>query len=467
MAERRIEIQMAAVGAQEAAAGISQSTEEVKRLAAEQAKLASDQAAAQRQRQQDAEEEAEDLRQNVENHKGRAREIGAAVGLVATAAKFATDSLTEVAQAISSVDMDRLNRVDPTAAEEFKKIEFWAKAATSPVNALIEATSKWVFGDTVAGAFADMNIALAKAAEDHAETIDKMIQSGIRQTNEIKRLADEVKAANAILDATDAADAAARQRSNAARIRAGEPKEQVEKEQAAYEAEREVAKIERERAAAEQAAAAAMLEADQARTNAQAVDASEIATPEDRLKARAAARAAQARAAEMMNQSNTARRIADQRIRQTRETEAARIEEIDGTAAAAQQRADAEMFAQHAEFNDRLERDEARRQAESGLDSARDGLNRSAASAAGKFGIAADRAPNRAVGGALDRIGASLEDGTSAAEIARLQQQFSKATAALGGATVAAMQKMLNELETQAKRIEVVESQIKNGRRGR
>jgi hypothetical protein len=158
----------------------------------------------------------------------------------------------------------------------------------------------------------------------------------------------------------------------------------------------------------------------------------------------------------------TAREIGNNDKQTIDERAANKKEEIEAAAAKRRQA----VIDQHNEDNIRAEI-EAQRQAEAGerkadADAARQDLNQSATGAASKFGIAAGRAPTRAVGTALDRIGATLEDGTNSKEIEKLQQQFSKATAGMGGATVRALAKMLAEMEAQAKKIEEIDKRTKS-----
>lgn len=427
MAEKRIEIQMAAVNAAETAAEIGKSTDAVKGLttatdeqfklsleqAEEEAKIAKHRAEAARERAEQADQESRDLKENVETQKGRAKEIAGAVGAIAAAAKFAAESLSEVATAIDSVDMEALNKIDPKVAEEFQKMEFWARAATSPIKSIIDSTSEWLLGDTVGGAFENMNAALANAAIQHAASIDRMISSGIRQTDEIKRLADEVKAANAILDAKGDADAAARDRADAAAKRQpGANAAEIDKARAQWDADQAVAKIERDRMSAEDAAQTANENADTAVNNAVAVNYDPTSTPEDRAKANDAAKAAQAERERLADIATTARRVAAERIRATREKAAGRIEQIDGDQAAQRKAADDKMYSDHADFNDRLEKEEGKR------------IEAEAAKAA-------------------------------------------KAASGMGTAAVAGFRKLAAEMEQLKKQVEIQGNQIKNQRRGR
>ncbi len=104
----------------------------------------------------------------------------------------------------------------------------------------------------------------------------------------------------------------------------------------------------------------------------------------------------------------------------------------------------------------------------SALSNARGGLNTTAAQRVGFFNAfaATARTPGeRGAAPAMQQIGKALADGTDAAEIQRLQQQFVAATQGLGGATVASLAKMLEALQEQARKVTTMEQQIKNLRK--
>ena len=433
MADRKIEIQMATVGAAEAAAGVNQATEAVKGLTASQdesfakmkeqvaaeAEAAKARAEQARERADQADKEAEEIGKSERAHNDRSAEIGKAVGAIAVAAKFAFEALSNVATAIDSVDMEQLNRLDPKVGAEFEKISFWSKAATSPIQGLIDATSEWLTGDTVGGAFKAMNEALAAAAQQHEENVDRMITAGTRQTGEIKAMADAVKAANEILNAKDNADSAARSRADAAAIRGGADPTETAIATAKYEADQQVASIEREAGAANQAAQVANDNADAAVNNAVRIDYDPTATPADRAKASEAAKAAQAERDRQSAVAATARRMAAERIRAVRETQNATTEKLRGDRDA-KEAGDFEKG--YNDFSRGFEADEKRN---------------------------------------LD-----LEKRDREA-LARASQQMAAASAKAGTATVSAMEKSTKGYEDLSKRMATLEARVSNQRHGR
>lgn len=449
MAERKIEIQMAAVNAAETAADISQSTAAVQGLTEatkEQADAAAERA---EQARQNAEDEVEGLRKAQEADRTAMRDKVAGTAAITAAFAYAKQSISEVAEALNSVNMEQASRVDPQGAAELEKMAKWANLLDSPIKTLKDALMEGLAGDTVAGAFKDMNTALENAAKDHAAAVDRIIQSGIRQTDEIKRLADEVKAANAVLDAKDDADSAARTRADAAAIRGGADPAAVATARAHYDAEQAMAKIQREREQADAAARAAMFDAEQAQNNYLRVyvPGAKQGAVDD---ARASRDAKGSAAREAVNNAADFGNVANHRERKIREEEAAKIERI--AAEAEDRRIAAE---------DATARKSAEDSAKAAREASREEERRQAAALAtarGAFGVANDAEGLGAGAGGIARLrqhAAAVQANPTAgnnAELVAMVQQLLKHFETSGNQTDAKILKLKGEVQALLRR---------------
>lgn len=167
--------------------------------------------------------------------------IAAAAGAIGVATAAAAKTFGQIRDEIDSIDITQLRAVDSAMADNIESAKSWATALEDPIGALLEYTT----GETVASAFAGMNEQLALVAKQHEQAIDRLIAKGITQRDELKAMAAEIKAANAILDAKDDADGKARDRADAAAIRDGANPEDVAAKRAQDDGEKEISKINR------------------------------------------------------------------------------------------------------------------------------------------------------------------------------------------------------------------------------
>lgn len=207
---------------------------------------------------------------------GRAAAVGLGIG-GATGAKI----FGEIAKGLESLDVEKLREMDAAMADQVETAKGWAEILTDPLNGI----QRLISGNTISGAFAEVNDQLSRNAEMQAEAIDRMIQNGRRTAAEIAALAKEIAAANAVLDAKDDADAAERDAADAARVRGGAAPEDVRAERAAFDRDRELERLNRSLDPKAAAAQAKFDDAQRADTNAARVADNPNATQEDRKKA--------------------------------------------------------------------------------------------------------------------------------------------------------------------------------------
>ncbi len=446
---------MVATGAAEAAREVGTTTEAVRDLSAAEAERA------------DEERAGEWTAERAEKAKlGRLRDVGLALGGIAAATQFARASFDRLAEAAGNVDMEKLTRVDPNSARELQNIVDVAQYVQSPLSMLQELYERLLMdGSTAAEEVAKINEGLRVGEATHAAIIQGILDRGVVQADALKKLASEVAAANRFLNAKDSADSAADAREDARKIQEGKDPQEVEKAAAERDAQRQVARLEREQKARESAAAQESANADQLARNAYRVMSNPGATDEDRVNAGREAEAAATKAAEANREADTARRITEERIRETREREAARKE----AATAAQEERQREMDARHAEDNERLERAAStaaeREKMQGMLGAGKSRLGTLAEGASRDFTAAAERAPTKATSAAFSNIGKKLQDGTDGREIDALIREFQNAVGQSKSATVEGFREMLSAIQKQARDIEQMKEQIRNGNR--
>ena len=296
MAEKKIEIKIAATGGSQAAAEVAKVGAAVKAVApaSEDAAGAMDDLNAQMDdmiaRAKNLQKETQDLNEEIASNTqqirlGRAAAVGTAVGGAILAKTF-----REIAQGLQSIDVDKLREMDSAMAEQVETARGWAEVLTDPLNGI----QRLISGSTISEAFADVNEQLTRNAEVQAEAIDRMIQNGRRTAAEIAALAKDIAAANAILDAKDAADAAERDAADAEAVRGGAAPEDVRAQRAAFDRDRELERLSRSLDPKAAAAQAAFDDSQVAAGNAQRVAADPRATADGRAKALAEAEKARA-----------------------------------------------------------------------------------------------------------------------------------------------------------------------------
>jgi antirestriction protein len=471
MAERKIEIQMATVGAAEAAAGVRQGTDAVKDLT-----NATDQHA------KKTEAAATEGKQDTQIQLARAEvfsQVASAMSIASTKIKELGDKARETNPELAELTDDVSEGMNSVAgAAQAAAMGF---AVAGPAGGAVAATFTLMTQQLqkLVEAYLDLQAGqnerrestenLAIAEENHARHHDEMVArrkaAGFKklleeQTEAARNLSIEMEALAKVEAASGKLDTAKKDRRDFDRLQAGEDPETVRADRALWDEAQAKLKIDADlerRKAAMQRATQIAETADQDATAAENAPGLE---PEQVAKRRQAAKAAKAAADEAARAYDEAQTLGGIEKAVLGESAATAVAKEQAALQARRQREAEEQNRRDAEQHAKAVAFLAAQEAED----ARGGLDSSSRAAAGKFGEASGRAPSRAIGTALGEIGNSLADGANAAEIQKLQQQFSKATAGLGGATVAALKNMLAELDAQAKKIAEIDARTKASR---
>jgi hypothetical protein len=264
MSDKRIEIQIAATGGDQAAAEIrkvetaARSAEQTVKTStgfggmldgvperAEVAKKSLEElrGAAQKAKSEFAGMADESERIDDGGGIGRKKELAIATGAVGIAAGLAAKTLKEVYDQLGAIDTASLRNIDSAFADQIENAKKFREALEDPIGALVALANG---GTTMKEAFADMNEQLALSAEQRSAEIDRILAKGEEQVDEIKKLADELRAANALFDAKDQTEAAKRDGQDAAAIRNGADPDDVRAQRAKDDAAVERARIDRE-----------------------------------------------------------------------------------------------------------------------------------------------------------------------------------------------------------------------------
>lgn len=173
----------------------------------------------------------------------RKQEIVGAVGAIGVAAGLAGKTMAHVYDKLREINTADLAGVDAALAKNIDSMRALAEAAQDPIGALAKFASGGVGIDEAFDGLADQ---IKRNAEMRAAEIDRILARGIVQVDEIKRLADELKAANELLAARDKTASLRDKAAGAEAIRNGADPNDVAADLAAKEADREKARIARE-----------------------------------------------------------------------------------------------------------------------------------------------------------------------------------------------------------------------------
>lgn len=304
-AGKNIEIKIAATGGAEAAREFGKLETSIREVQAEVDKLASNDYSPENQKLlRDKQEELSELKikyleaaeaaeaaSEASEKVGRKSNIaGAALVGAGIGGAFLGKQLAEIRKGFESLDVEKLRGIDAAMADQIQTAKGWAEVLTDPINGI----QRLISGTTIAEAFAEANDQLARAAQQQAEAVDRVIMNGRRTAEQLREVAREIAAANAILDARDDADASERDKQDADRIRGGEAPEDVRADRAAYDRDRQLESINRKLEPKAATTQALFEESQQAAGNAQRAKEDPRATREDKERAAKEAEAARA-----------------------------------------------------------------------------------------------------------------------------------------------------------------------------
>ncbi len=286
--------------------------------------------------------------------------IAASAGAIGVATAAAAKTFGQIRTEIDSIDITQLRAVDSAMADNIESAKSWATALEDPIGALLELTT----GETVASAFAGMNEQLALVAKQHEEAISRLIAKGITQRDELKAMAAEIKAANAILDAKDDADGKARDRADAAAIRDGANPEDVAAKRAQDDGEKEISKINRDLDSKAPEVQAAYNNLTAAKGNAERVANTDGAKAADIEKAKKQVEDLQKEYDSQSRQFETAKKVAEEARRGAREEASGKAEALAADKAERLQKEKVASEKKAADEKAKQDRDAARQAAE-------------------------------------------------------------------------------------------------------
>lgn len=327
-----------------------------------------------------------------------------------------------------------------------------AKDAEKAVNAEAAAGNR----------MADMHRELATALEWGAEAYwaaghaaERLLEITKESTEAIKEQQEAIQSRNRVLDAEADAYKATADRNDATRIRNGENEQTVKIDRANADEAAALRKIQRE----EDAKKAGLTNASNAVIEAEglvvATKVSRDSTPELVAKAEENLKALKERQEKMEREASEFSRIAASRRTEVRERTAGTIEGL------ADERERKAREAREREQQERMQEQQSR---------SREALERRRSEAEAGLGGMAEKASHRFtdaaghVSGGLSRslagIGHQLSNGTNEQELARIREEFAKASQGMGGATIEAMRNMIAAMNDQSQQIKSLQGQI-------
>lgn len=286
----------------------------------------------------------------------RKKEVAISIGAIGTASAAAVRALNDVREAFESVDTVSLRGIDSAMADQIERAKSWVNALSDPIGELL----KFATGETVASAFAGMNEQIELTAKQQADAIDRIIDKGIKQADEIKKLTGAILAANAILDARDKAEAAERDNKDAAAVRSGASPEDVAAARAKDDAAKEVDRINRGLDPKIAEVQTAFENLQNRKINAQTLETTPGAKPEDLTDALAKVREAQQDFENQKAELEDLKQIADLERRAARAVAAGKVDGLSADKAERLQKEKAAAEKQAADEKARNDRESAR-----------------------------------------------------------------------------------------------------------
>ena len=263
MAERKIQIEIAATGGDQAAAEIRKPADAEKEL---------------QHNSKGSSDAVESL--GVKSNVAGASMIGLAAG-----GRILGEIFGEIRKGIEGIDIEKLREVNPALAGDLEGLQKWSELFSDPLHSIM----RFVSGNTIGEAFADVNAQLEAAAQGQHDAVMKIIENGRMTADEMKNLAKEIADSQKVISAKDAADAKKRDAEDAARIRGGASKEGVAADRAAYDRDQAIAAVNRDVEGKARMANTRYADMQSANYALEAVKRNENATPEDVEKASKAA----------------------------------------------------------------------------------------------------------------------------------------------------------------------------------
>ena len=498
MADKRIEIQMATVGADAAATAIKQTVEATKELASAQVGLKSSdpELAAMQARLAAMKNEAEALgekatkaRALAEDEKNLATEDRQAEAINMERAKSYGEwgrILKEVGEKGREMG-EALSEAGYGSGETISKMsEHLVKAGNAamgaaegfrvagPMGAALGAAMGYLAKDAMelAGTLIAVKEATERlkeeedsAAERHEQMADRMRVAGIGkilrdERNAASELIEKLNELNEVGAAKDKLEIARIERAAAQRIQGGEDPESVDIEKTKQVAEVRKTAIDREINAKRELAQSAAGTAVKSKTLADESEGLAGISDEEKFKRRAAAEKDRIAAEKAFREYNTTASVGEIDKNRIAEETSAKVDQL--IEKGWKRKTDEEAK------SDRSARDDKRKRDEGTLENDEGGLDSMARQRGASMSTwAGEHRGTIAQQNAAKKIGGSLMDGTDPKEIEKLQAQVNAEAGKLGLSFASALNKVLAELRSQGAKVDAMKEQIKNSRTGR
>mgnify|MGYP000238074888 FL=1 len=336
------------------------------------------------------------------------------------------------------------------------------------VTSLAKASAAESEAARMAAMLADARNGNLTATLNAAEASAALAASYSQETAEIDKLIATIERRNKLTAANETADEAGGEREDARRIRNGEDPQTVKQERVAFNEAADIVKVDRgiesKRTGIRETKNAAI----KAEGEFEGMKVRGGVTPEQLADSEKIVTDLKERVAQMEAALAEAESLAVPKKREIREKAAGKIEDLAGQRsqrkAAEKQRADAD--AEREEKRQEKEAAQSKREAgQAARDAGQGGLDDNARRASTRFGEAgatAGKKGNEKLSAALAGISKTLENGTNEKEMAAVAEKFKAATEGMGGATLGTMERMLDIMTEQAKRVSVIEGRLKN-----
>ena len=245
---------------------------------------------------------------------------------IAVAGKMLGSVFSDISDGFASLDLTALKQIDPIMSEQIAKAKEWSDALNEgPIQALL----KLAYGSTVREESAERDKQLALMAKQLADAMQRSLENGLKTADQLKAMATKIRGANQLMDEKAGADAAGRERSDAAEVRGGAAPEDVAARRSEFDAAAKRARLDRELDAKGQLTQSAADNKRGAALNQVGLSQNPNATPADLEKAVKFTAEKSKQFDLSMNEYNLASKIHTERIRGIREELLGRKESLE------------------------------------------------------------------------------------------------------------------------------------------
>jgi hypothetical protein len=152
-----------------------------------------------------------ELGNEVQRTDSKIRLGGAAAAGAAIGSAVLGKTIGELSKALSSIDLTALRQIAPEMAAQVEQAKGWAEVLTDPINGL----QRVLMGTTISDEVARTNEAIAGTIQMQQDHIQRLIDKGAENTQELERLMGRLDFLNKLSGETRKADVAAGKRADA------------------------------------------------------------------------------------------------------------------------------------------------------------------------------------------------------------------------------------------------------------